>query len=386
MNKLIYILTLFLFAKTQAQEVEKTKWKIKENISINGYVKYIPSISFKKQGKIEFDNLIHNRINIKAFLGENISVKVGLRNRIFFGETVKNTPNYGNLIAIDAGELDLSFLTVNEKSFVIHTIFDRAYIDYSKDKWQVSLGRQRINWGINLAWNTNDLFNAYNIVDFDYEEKAGTDAIRVQYYAKKGTVDVAYKTGKNIEHSVIASRYKFNKWKYDFQILAANYYEDIAIGTGWAGNIKKAGFKGEVTYFKNKKNADDVASISTSVDYFFKKGTYLNISALYTSNGTEIFNPSVLNFATNDLSAKELMPTKYSYLVQLSNEFNPRLKGNLTSIYGQGMNLFFVMPSIDYSVKENWDINLTGQIFYVKQHNEFKNLNNTIYLRIQYSF
>ncbi len=386
MNKLIYLLIFFLFVKTYAQNEEKTKWKAKENISIDGYIKYIPSISFQKLDIINFDNLIHNRINIKAFLGENLTAKIGMRNRIFFGKTIRNTPNYGDLIAVDNGKLDLSFLIINEKSFVMHTIFDRAYLGYSKGKWEVRVGRQRINWGINLAWNANDLFNAYNIVDFDYQEKAGTDALRIQYYANKGTIDVAYKPGKDMNNTVLASKYKFNKWKYDFQILAANYYKDIALGAGWAGNIKKAGFKGEATYFKDKKNTKDVTSISTSIDYFFKKGAYLNVSALYTSNGAETFNTSVLSFATNTLSAKELMPTKYSYLVQVSKEFNPRIKGNITSIYGQGMNLFFVMPSLDYSVKENWDINLTGQLFYLKQYHGFENLNNSIFLRLQYSF
>ena len=44
------------------------------------------------------------------------------------------------------------------------------------------IGRQRINWGVNLAWNPNDLFNAYSLIDFDYQERPGSDAIRFQYY------------------------------------------------------------------------------------------------------------------------------------------------------------------------------------------------------------
>lgn len=385
MKNLIHIIFIFFIGSVFSQNINP-KWNFNDNISINGYVKYLPSISFKKLDDVSFDNLIHNRINIKAYFGENFTAKIGIRNRVFFGETVKNNPNYGDLIAVDDGEMDLSFLLINNKSVVVHSIFDRAFIDYSKNKWQIRLGRQRINWGINLAWNTNDLFNAYNIVDFDYEEKAGADALRIQYYADKGTFDFAYKLGKDMDHSVIASRYKFNKWKYDLQFLIANYYEDIAIGAGWAGNIKKAGFKGEATYFKDKKTSDNVMSISTSVDYFFKKGMYLNGSILYTSNGENTFNPLVLDFTTSTLSAKKLMPTKYSYLLQVSNEFNPRFKGSLTSIYGQGMDIFFVMPSLDYSIKENWDINLTGQLFYAKLYNSIENLNNSVYLRLQYSF
>ena len=237
-----------------------------------------------------------------------------------------------------------------------------------------------------MAWNTNDLFNAYNIVDFDYEEKAGSDAVRIQYSTDKNSFDFAYKIGKDIDNSVIAILYKFNKYKYDFQVLAANYNTDLAVGFGWAGNLKKAGFKGETTYFMAKNNSDKVLSTSTSVDYFFKKGFYLNGTFLYTNNGETRFNPSVLNFTGSVLSAKKLMPTKYSYLVQASQEFNPRFKSSLTTIYGAGMDLLFVMPSIDYSIKQNWDLNLTGQLFYAKTIEKFNNLNNSIYLTLQFSF
>ena len=42
--------------------------------------------------------------------------------------------------------------------------------------------RQRINWGQTLVWNPNDIFNAYSYFDFDYIERPGSDAIRLQYY------------------------------------------------------------------------------------------------------------------------------------------------------------------------------------------------------------
>ncbi len=384
-NTLIIILLLSV-GMLFSQEAKKQQWKFKDHIVISGYIKYLPSVSFVKGSDTKFDHLIHNRININAYLTDYLSAKVAIRNRIFFGETVKATPNFGELIAVDNGELDLSFLVINKKKLVAHSIIDRAFVDYSKGSWQLRLGRQRINWGINLAWNTNDLFNAYNIIDFDYEERAGTDALRLQYSLKNATLELAYAPGKDIDHSVIGARYAFNSWNYDFQLLAANFNTDIALGTGWAGNIKNAGFKGEATYFLDKNNVENTLSISTSLDYFFRKGMYLNLSMLYTSNGENTFNPNVFNFISSTLSAKNLMPTKYSYLVQVSKEFNPRFKSSLLTIYGQGMDILFFMPSIDYAIRENWDLNLTGQLFYARQQDSFGSINNSLFLRLQYSF
>jgi len=365
---------------------DEQKWKFKDNVSVDGYVKYLSSVSFTNGSNLLSNNLIHNRINVKAFLSDKISTKVAFRNRLIYGEQVKFTPNYGALIDVDNGFLNLSFLWIDEKAIVGHTIIDRAYIDYQTDHWQIRAGRQRINWGINLAWNSNDLFNAYNIINFDYEEKAGADAVSVQYFAKNSSIDLAYSPGKDLDHSVIGALYKFNKWKYDFQVLAANYKEDIATGAGWAGNIKKAGFKGEATYFIDKDSSDQTLSASASIDYFFKKGIYLNLSGLYTSNGQSSFSPSTLSFTSSTLDAKTLMPTMYSSLIQVSKEFNPRFNANITTIYGFGMNLLFIMPALNYSIKENWDINLTGQIFFADLATSFTNLNNSVFLRLRFSY
>ncbi len=367
------------------------KKKFKDVVNIYGYVKYLPSASFSNNNNdAMFDHLIHNRINIKTFISNSFTARLDVRNRVFFGETVSATPFYGQFLDIDNGEVDLSFLLVDEKNVIVHSIIDRAYLDFSKGKWEVRAGRQRINWGINLAWNANDLFNAYNITDFDYIERPGSDALRVQYFTGDVShIEVAYKPGEDIDNSVIAGLYKFNAKKYDFQIIAANYYTDVALGGGWAGNIKNAGFKGEGTYFINKENLSDttgVASISTSIDYSFKNEIYLNASFLINTGGQDAPNPSAPQFTSAQLSAKSLIPSKYSYFVQVSKPLNPMFVSSLSAIYGQGINTLFIMPAFSYAPKENWDINLTGQLYFGEEQNTFKNLGNSIFLRLQFSY
>lgn len=382
--RLVFIAFLTIPALLLAQE----KKSFKDVVEINGYIKYLPSVSFVSNDAT-FDHLVHNRINTKVYISNNFTAKVDVRNRMFFGETVSAVPNYGDLVSFDPGEVDLSFLIVDENEFVLHTITDRAYLDYTNGKLEVRAGRQRINWGINLAWNANDLFNAYNIVDFDYEERPGSDALRLQYYTgDASSLDLAYKFGEDLDQSVIGGLYKFNLWKYDFQLLAANYYTDFATGFGWAGNLKNAGFKGESTVFtpKDDKEGDVVLSASTSVDYSFKNGVYVNGSILFNSNGEDELNPANQSFLSGALSAKNLMPTKYSFLSQVSGAFNPRLSGSMTFIYGQGMNILFIMPSLGYSLGNNSELSLTGQSYFAETVSSFSNAGNSIFLRFKYSF
>ena len=150
------------------------------------------------------------------------------------------------------------------------------------------------------------------------------------------SVELAVQPGNGIDESILAGLWKFNKWKYDFQFLAGNYYSDLAIGSGWAGNIKNCGIKGEFTYFQPKQNLTDTSgAISTSAtfDYSFKNGIYVNASILYNSSGknsvTNQTNP-FLTFAT-DLSAKNLMPSKLTYFTQLNGLFNPLFNYSFSS-------------------------------------------------------
>ena len=388
----LYIMRKFVFAFHLFSFLSLSSFSQDNLLEVNGYIKYLPSISFSGSDNLT-TNLIHNRINVKSYLNDCTTLKVDLRNRIFFGDVVDRDLYLSEMLDIDNGELDMAFIIIEDNSLIVHSIIDRAYIDYARDKLEIRLGRQRINWGINLTWNSNDLFNAYSFVDFDYEERPGTDAVRIQYYTGDfSSFDFAYKFGENADDMVLGGMYKFNKWKYDLQLLAANYYTDYAIGGGWAGNLKDAGFKGEATYFRSKKNMKDATgavSASSSVDYSFKNGIYLNGSVLYNSNGSDEFDNEkgqLMSASSEQLTAKSLMPTKYSYFVQVNKIFNPMISASMAVIYGQDMDILFLMPSVSYSIKENWDLNLTSQSFLLKSDNDFDNLGNNIFCRLRWSF
>ncbi|CAN0327173.1 unnamed protein product, partial [Chrysoparadoxa australica] len=161
-------------------------------------------------------------------------------------------PYYGDFIDVNNDYFDLSWMPINNDNLVIHTMIDRLYFEWNKNDWEVSLGRQRINWGMNLAWNPNDLFNAYSFFDFDYEERPGSDALRIRKYTGYASeIDFAIKAGDDIADITTALKYQINKWNYDIQFIGGLMKNNVAIGTGWAGNLWNAGFKGELTYLNN---------------------------------------------------------------------------------------------------------------------------------------
>jgi hypothetical protein len=117
--------------------------------------------------------------------------------------------------------LDLSLVLIDGSSLVLHTMLDRLYMEYVSGSWEIRLGRQRINWGINTVWNPNDVFNAFAFTDFDYEERPGSDALRIRrYLGFASSVEVAINAFDKLEDAVIAGMFKFNTGQYDYQILA----------------------------------------------------------------------------------------------------------------------------------------------------------------------
>ena len=351
--------------------------------TIKGYIKYLPSyLDYDNNSNSEINHLIHNRINLKGYFKEHFSIGFELRSRMVYGDNIN--------ISNDTGIIDLSNFFVDKPKFKLHSMIDRMWFKYQKNKIEISIGRQRVNWGINTIWNSNDLFNAYNFIDFDYIERPGSDVIRFIYNGDNlSSLEFVYKPNLN-NVGVIAALYKINKISYDFQFFGANYYDqDFVLGGGWAGNIRNAGFKGEVSYFvtKNPIPDDNSFSLSTSFDYSFKNGIYILGSYLFNSKGvsnSNIFNLGAIN--ENVLSPKNLMPSKNSYMIQTSKPISPAINSSLTFLYGQGINFLYISPNISYDINSDFDLNFIGQLFYADVNGNFKSIMNGIYLQLRYSF
>jgi len=381
--KKLYVTYLVVFISFQLIAQEKG-----QQLFLSGYIKNLHEFSFvDKLKQTEWTTLVHNRLNFKYTPSDAISVRLELRNRLFYGESLKKINAFSEIISNDTGIVNLSWNVIDDENILFNTMIDRALINYTKGNWDITLGRQRVNWGMNLAWNPNDIFNTYNLLDFDYEERPGSDAVRIQYYLGDfNKIEVTAKKGRSGADHIAAIMYKFNKWVYDIQIFSGIYQKDWVSGIGWAGNLKNAGFKGEVSYFvpfESYFDSRNTLSASISIDYAFQKGLFVNGSVLYNS----LANDSSSNLGTliySNLSAKILMPFSYSYFLQFSKEITPIMNWNFSAIYSGTRQSVIFMPSINYSIATNWNLSFIGQSF--MEFEDYKTIGNRCVARIQYSF
>ncbi|HUX84027.1 MAG TPA: DUF1302 family protein [Chitinophagaceae bacterium] len=393
LNRIILILLLETsFFSLRAQDSIQVK-KQDSKWQVSGYITDMQVVSFQKIDSMTATNLIHNRIDIQYFPNDHLTFHAGVRNRIFFGNPVFNLPGFGNQIdAYYKNDLiQLSKFWVNRNSLIINSVVDRLWADWNEGKWDIRLGKQRINWGKTLVWNPNDWFNTFNYADFDYPERPGSDALRISYYPSgMSVIDLAVSPGRYKSESVSAIRFGLNKWDYDFQFLGGIYHQDAALGVGWSGNIGGLGFRGEGSWFKPYQNFPDSSgkvSATISMDYRAPDTWYFQGAVLYNSVDHAPQNVEALIEAfTGNLSAKQLMPSEWSFFGEISRDITPLLHADLSVISGLDPALVFIMPSISYSVTENFQVTGTGQAFLGKMSNQIEDVGNGVYFRFKYNF
>lgn len=382
---------IFLAGLTYAQEEGNPEAQPK--LTMKGYVKDMASLTWLGDSSL-FQNLIHNRLNFVWYASEQLTVYTELRTRLISGDFVRKIPGYAELIDSNNDYFDLSVNAIDSRSAILNIMADRLYLQWAKNNWEVKLGRQRVNWGVNLAWNPNDWFNAYSFFDFDYEERPGSDAIRIsRYTGVASSFEVAAKMADNTDNFVSAGMWKVNKWNYDFQFLGGFVQGDLALGTGWAGNLVNAGFKGELSWFHKIAETtinyyyDNMFMGAVSVDYSFPNSLYLNASVMYSS---QVSDNALLGFSfagARPGTVRDISPYKWSSFIQGSYQITPLIYSNLAIIGYPGSDAFFVNPGITVSAKQNLDVDLVGQFFYSDDINgDFSAILKAGYLRLKWSF
>lgn len=383
--KTIYVILYFLAVGTTALAQDSAETKKKWEV--NGYIKDLQSLNADKNfDNFATGNLLHNRVNIKWKPVHQFTAAVELRNRLFWGDEVRNTPGFTGLLRNENEWMNMSVVWMSKSNFVLHSNIERLWTEFRQPKWNVRLGRQRINWGITTTWNPNDIFNTYNFLDFDYEERPGTDAIKFQYvFNDFSNMEVAVSPSDKKNKTIAATRYFINKWGYDLQILAGIYQNKFTAGFGWAGSLGNVGYKGEGQAFIGENDSVNSFNYALELDYVFKKGWYVSGSVLHNSRGiVEPVNDwSKISFRFSPIN---LMPARWNFITTTSKEFTPLFSGNMTLVYSPQVNLFIIYPSLKYYVATNLDADLIWQSFFLELQNRIQATNHRVFVRIKWNF
>lgn len=391
-KRILILLLIILTIRLDAQDTVRS-WQL------DGHIQALETVWIPPSGvKWQTMSQLYNRLEFEWQPLKALTFNAAARNIFDYGQMVEaGYPEYGKLASHDDGLMDLTWLWVQDTSYFFYTNIDRLNLMLKAGKFEATVGRQRINWAINMVWTPNDIFNSYNYFDFDYVERPGCDAVLLQYYTgNTSSVQFALKVDRHLYALdstywvTSALMYRFNKWNYDFQFLGGVMREDAVAGLGWSGNIKGAGFNGEASYFLDKKQLFDTTGAfvgSMELNYMLKNGIFLQGGYLYNSAGTT--GPAGWGTAlvyTIDVSAKNFTKARNSLFASVSYPFNPLFQGSVATIFNPNDKSGFVGPSIDLSLTQNISLFAIAQVFWGQHMTEYGDYGTLLYWRLKWSF
>ena len=379
-----FIAMLFTSINLQAQDSSKIEFK--------GYIKDLQNVFIPNPDTSVWlsDNTLDNRLQLTYYPFKWLKFDVQSRTRFIYGDFVEMIPNYDKFIDKDMGYFDLSFLWGSGNSYIAHTAFDRLNATINFNSWQITLGRQRVNWGMDLAWNPNDIFNTYSYFNLEYPERPGTDAVSVKYYTGIASfAEGVYQLAETWDSTSLGFLYRFNTHEFDIQLLAGKMRTDMVAGLGWSGNLLNAALRGEVTYFKpylNKANETDGVIASLSADYSFSGSWYAQIGGLYNSFGKTKNSGSISLLEPTVPSPKMLSKGKFNLFASISGQLGPLVTPTLSVIANPTDGSLIVIPAVSVSAADNINIALSGMILTGKSDTEYQNMGQLAYLKFQWNF
>ena len=395
--KPLFFLLLFLSFRLDAQENPNPS-----KLKVSGYLKFLGTYSLANGNFFgpnvasadlqAADYLLHNRLNFNYRASDSWSFALSTRNRLFTGSQLKNGSTFFNSLEADAGLVDLNFFYGRDPNLALHTSIDRFYAQWESEKWIIRLGRQRVNWGVNTVWNPNDIFNQYNYFDFDYEERLGSDALRIQYFPTyNNSWELVLAPAIELKNSTSALLYKFNRWQYDWQFLAGVYQQDLVIGGAFAGGLGNVGFKSEYNYYSPFDDDRPAFLFSTALDYIFKNGLYVQASYLFNEEGSGDANFADFSRlgADNVMSPRNLFLFKHTIFISANYNLNPLFTLSLGTMFSPDFGNLIVYPSLSYSLGKNLDLLFAVQAFSTQnplENDELQWLSAASFLRLKWSF
>ena len=360
------------------------------NYDINGYLQNMQTTWSPKTGKNTFlSNSINNRINFAIYYSEKLTIRSSIRNIFDYGQFVNTIPNYQASAVRDNGYLDLTKKILSGNSYILYSNIDRLNMTLTLDKLEIELGRQRINWGINPVWTPNDIFNSASFINFDYVEKPGSDALRMQYYFDYASSLELVGKINSYEDLTFASKFQISLWDYDFQFIGGISKYDYIFAGGWSGNISGAGFTGELTYFNDRNKArkhENILVSSIGSNYMFSNSLFIACEFLYNSSGKEGKSGFNNNIFDLDYSAKNLSPSKYSVFGQIQYPITPLINFSLAAIINPSDKSFFLSPATEFSLNEDVFLLITGQFFIGDNFTEWGEFGEFYFMRLKWNF
>ena len=272
------------------------------------------------------------------------------------GATLDQSPTDDDLRLLDLSwEIDSA-----DRHRSIHR-FDRLAIQYRRDNWGVTLGRQAVSWGSGFVFQPMDLFSPFAPTTVDRDYKAGDDLLLVEKLFGDGSdlqlLGVARRDVDGDVRSDVAS--VALKWhgfvgEGELELFAGKHYRDQVVGVSVRAPLKGALLRTDIVATRLDEGDWKISGI-LNLDYSLlvaNKTTYVFAEYFHNGFGVDELPQSILLLPT-DLSLRlargEVFNLMKDYLaVGASILWHPLWNQSLTLIGNLHDSSTLIQTSVSY--------------------------------------
>jgi hypothetical protein len=323
----------------------------------------------------------------------------------------------------------LDWTIIEGDSFSWDHLFYRLHLDYESEHVGVTLGRQRIPWGVGRLWNPIDRFNAIGPLAIESDQSGGVDAVNARLRFSGFTyLQGVYAAAEDSDDQSYAARLHGVFRNVDYSLVAGVFEKALALGFDLDGNLGDAAARAEVVWTRSEREIRPIGSggaselgdfwqVVVSVDYLFDVGTglYGLVEHLYNGNALGfgyglagpllpffeetdvppdpaidpgIFPGPYVKFTSNARFGGSRVVTRSENLtgVMLGYDFTPEIRGELLAIYDWSGTSASFFPIVRYNALDWLELTLGVQLFAGPRLSEFGDLEPLGYLLAEFFF
>jgi hypothetical protein len=284
-----------------------------------------------------------------------------------------------------------------------HSLY-RAYLRYDDKKLEVTLGRQRVPWGVGRLWNPIDRFNAIGPLAIEADQSGGVDALRVRYLLRDLTsIEGVVAGGARREDVSAAMRFSGVYRDVDYGFIGGIFEEAPTFGLDLASNLGDAAGRVEAVWTDPTRRVrpfgrlekDDLRAfwqVVVSADYVVDVGPGVYLLAEYLYNGAALgygqgdaggrvafFQESgagaarVVAPGTRDLLGHTRVVSLSRHLVggQVGWDVTPELRADVLLIVDAERASTSWFPSLRFSPTGWLELTLAAQLFTGERRSEY---------------
>ena len=254
----------------------------------------------------------------------------------------------------------------------------RAWLRYESDRFEITLGRQRIAIGVGRIWNPEDLFNPIFPLAIDAGQRIGQDALVARArIAGDLWAGFYWSPQDDPDDQRIAGRVEVHRIDFDAGLMAGRFEQDWVIGADFATNLGDAAFRFEATH-TDLHEGDRVWQVVGSIDYTAPvgQGLYLLLEHLYNQNLAPPEDEFVALPGTDPETAVRVLAALQADLtnrittfglnqtaLQVGYELTPLLRGDLLLLYDWSGRSAALAPVATYQLRSDLELAVGAQFF-----------------------